>query len=57
MTAMTVELARQDDRHTRIVLGRTCDTAGERAMAERGSTMLLDGLSAFLTAQAGTGTA
>jgi hypothetical protein len=45
---MTLELDEQDDRHTRIVLHQTCDTAGECAVAEQGSTMLLDSLGAFL---------
>jgi uncharacterized protein YndB with AHSA1/START domain len=49
--AMTMELDEQDGRHTRIVLRQTCDTAEERDMAEQGSTMLLDSLSAFLTAE------
>ncbi|CAL9352547.1 hypothetical protein SUDANB176_00507 [Streptomyces sp. enrichment culture] len=47
-TAMTMELDAEDGRRTRIVLRQTCDTAEERDMAEQGSTMLLDGLSAFL---------
>ncbi|WP_329441209.1 SRPBCC domain-containing protein [Streptomyces canus] len=46
---MTMELEEQDDRRTRIALRQTCDTAEERDMAEQGSTMLLDSLSAFLT--------
>lgn len=46
--AMTMELDEQDDRHAQIVLRQTCDTAEERDMAEQGSTMLLDSLSAFL---------
>ncbi|MGW1525745.1 SRPBCC family protein [Streptomyces sp. NPDC001588] len=50
---MTVELDQQDDRHTQIVLRQACDTAEERDMAEQGSTMLLDGLSGFLTGAAG----
>jgi uncharacterized protein YndB with AHSA1/START domain len=45
---MAMELDEQDDRHTQIVLRQTCDTAEERDMAEQGSTMLLDSLSAFL---------
>jgi uncharacterized protein YndB with AHSA1/START domain len=45
---MTMELEERDDRRTRIVLRQTCDTAEERNMAEQGSTMLLDSLSAFL---------
>ncbi|MGW4787210.1 SRPBCC family protein [Streptomyces sp. NPDC004230] len=48
---MTMELDEQDDRHTQIVLRQTCDTAEERDMAEQGSTMLLDGLSGFLTGE------
>ncbi|MGW4819789.1 SRPBCC family protein [Streptomyces sp. NPDC004227] len=46
--AMTMELDEQDDHHTQIVLRQSCDTAEERDMAEQGSTMLLDSLSAFL---------
>ncbi|MFI8304465.1 SRPBCC domain-containing protein [Streptomyces sp. NPDC085927] len=45
---MTMELDEQDDHHTQVVLRQTCDTAEERDMAEQGSTMLLDSLSAFL---------
>ncbi|MDT0486124.1 SRPBCC family protein [Streptomyces doebereineriae] len=45
---MTMELEEQDDRGTQIALRQTCDTAEERDMAEQGSTMLLDSLSAFL---------
>jgi hypothetical protein len=45
---MTMELEEQDARRTQIVLRQTCDTAEERDMAEQGSTMLLDSLSAFL---------
>ncbi|MEV7130535.1 SRPBCC domain-containing protein [Streptomyces sp. NPDC093260] len=50
---MTVDLDEQDedDHRTQIVLHQTCDTATERDMAEQGSTMLLDSLSTFLTAQ------
>ncbi|MFF9396817.1 SRPBCC family protein [Streptomyces griseoluteus] len=48
---MTVDLDEQDDQRTQIVLHQTCDTAAERDMAEQGSTMLLDSLSTFLTAQ------
>ncbi|MFJ9714427.1 SRPBCC domain-containing protein [Streptomyces sp. NPDC101213] len=51
---MAVDLDEQDGRRTRIVLHQSCDTAAERDMAEQGSTMLLDGLGAFLTAQAGS---
>ncbi|MDQ1042470.1 SRPBCC domain-containing protein [Streptomyces sp. V4I2] len=50
--AMTMELDEQDDHHTQIVLHQTCDTAEERDMAEQGSTMLLDSLSAFLADEA-----
>ncbi|MFD4226992.1 SRPBCC domain-containing protein [Streptomyces sp. NPDC058545] len=50
--AMTVELDEQNDHHTQIVLHQTCDTAEERDMAEQGSTMLLDSLSAFLADEA-----
>lgn len=48
--AMTMEVDEQDGHHTQIVLRQTCDTAQERDMAEQGSTMLLDSLSAFLAA-------
>lgn len=51
--AMTVELDEQNDHHTQIVLHQTCDTVEERDMAEQGSTMLLDSLSAFLADAAG----
>ncbi|MFC9911978.1 SRPBCC domain-containing protein [Streptomyces sp. NPDC059862] len=50
---MTMELTEQDGRRTQIVLSQTCDTADERGMAEQGSTMLLDSLSAFLAEKAG----
>lgn len=50
--AMTMELEEQDGRHTQIVLRQTCDTTEERDMAEQGSTMLLDSLSAFLAGEA-----
>jgi uncharacterized protein YndB with AHSA1/START domain len=46
---MTMELTEQDGGRTQIVLSQTCDTAEERAMAEQGSNMLLDSLSAFLS--------
>ncbi|MFH8447815.1 SRPBCC domain-containing protein [Streptomyces fungicidicus] len=46
-SAMTVELG-EDGGRTRIALRQTCDTAEERDMAEQGSTMLLDSLTAFL---------
>ncbi|MFI1420954.1 SRPBCC domain-containing protein [Streptomyces sp. NPDC020731] len=46
-SSMTVELAEDGDR-TRIAVRQTCDTAEERDMAEQGSTMLLDSLTAFL---------
>lgn len=49
---MTMELEEQDGRRTQIVLRQTCDTAEERDMAEQGSTMLLDSLSAFLASEA-----
>ncbi|GAA3381366.1 SRPBCC domain-containing protein [Streptomyces sannanensis] len=49
--AMTMELDEQDGRHTQIVLHQACGTAQERDMAEQGSTMLLDSLSAFLAAE------
>ncbi|GAA2657418.1 hypothetical protein GCM10010307_72100 [Streptomyces vastus] len=49
---MALELDGQDDHHTRIVLSHTCDSAEERDMAEQGSTMLLDSLSAFLAEKA-----
>ncbi|MFE4053957.1 SRPBCC domain-containing protein [Streptomyces sp. YIM B13518] len=51
---MAVDLDERDGRRTQIVLHQTCDTAAERDMAEQGSTMLLDGLGAFLIAQAGS---
>ncbi|MFI2376274.1 SRPBCC domain-containing protein [Streptomyces sp. NPDC018964] len=50
-SVMTVELA-EDGGRTRIALRQTCDTAEERDMAEQGSTMLLDGLTAFLAEDA-----
>ncbi|MET7293045.1 SRPBCC domain-containing protein [Streptomyces griseoloalbus] len=46
-SAMAVELD-GDGPRTRIVIRQTCDTAEERDMAEEGSTMLLDSLTAFL---------
>ncbi|GGV72975.1 ATPase [Streptomyces longisporoflavus] len=45
---MTVEFDEQDAHHTQIALRQTCDTEEERNMAEQGSIMLLDSLSAFL---------
>ncbi|MDT0394804.1 MULTISPECIES: SRPBCC family protein [Streptomyces] len=51
-TAMTVELD-EDGPRTRIALHQTCDTVEERDMAEQGSTMLLDSLTAFLAEGAG----
>ncbi|MFE9171932.1 SRPBCC domain-containing protein [Streptomyces kebangsaanensis] len=48
--AMTMELDEKGDHHTQIVLRQTCDTTEERDMAEQGSTVLLDSLSAFLAA-------
>ncbi|MFF3878869.1 SRPBCC domain-containing protein [Streptomyces sp. NPDC001978] len=50
--AMTMDLDEQDDHHTQIQLHQTCDTAEERDMAEQGSTMLLDSLTAFLAGEA-----
>lgn len=50
-SVMAVELA-EDGGRTRIALRQTCDTAKERDMAEQGSTMLLDGLTAFLAEDA-----
>ncbi|MEZ3180697.1 SRPBCC domain-containing protein [Streptomyces pimonensis] len=50
-SVMAVELA-EDGGRTRIALRQTCDTAEERGMAEQGSTMLLDGLTAFLAEDA-----
>ncbi|MFC9916580.1 SRPBCC domain-containing protein [Streptomyces sp. NPDC127197] len=50
---MTLELTEQDGQRTQIVLSQTCDTTDERDMAEQGSTMLLDSLSAFLAEKAG----
>lgn len=50
-SVMAVELA-EDGGRTRIALRQTCDTAEERDMAEQGSTMLLDGLTAFLAEDA-----
>ena len=46
-SVMAVELA-EDGPRTRIVLRQACDTVEERDMAEEGSTMLLDSLTAFL---------
>ncbi|MET9482449.1 SRPBCC domain-containing protein [Streptomyces sp. NPDC006638] len=45
---MTVELAEQGTDGTRITVTQTCDTAEQRDMAEQGTTMLLDSLTAFL---------
>ncbi|MET8331747.1 SRPBCC domain-containing protein [Streptomyces sp. NPDC005181] len=45
---MTVELAEQSAHQTRIVVAQTCDTADERDLAEQGTTMLLESLTAFL---------
>ncbi|WP_326575873.1 SRPBCC domain-containing protein [Actinacidiphila glaucinigra] len=45
---MTVELAEQGAHRTRIVVAQTCDTAADRDLAEQGTTMLLDSLTAFL---------
>ncbi|WP_069170955.1 SRPBCC family protein [Streptomyces griseus] len=49
--AMALEIDPQADHRTQIVLQQSCDTAEERDMAEQGSTMLLDGLAAFLAAR------
>ncbi|MER7056800.1 MULTISPECIES: SRPBCC domain-containing protein [unclassified Streptomyces] len=46
---MTMELTEEGPRNTVITLRQTCDTAEERDMAEQGSGMLLDGLTAFLS--------
>ncbi|WP_432099687.1 SRPBCC family protein [Streptomyces sp. WAC 04229] len=45
---MTLELTEQGPRNTLLVLRQTCDSVEEREMAEEGSGMLLDGLTAFL---------
>ncbi|WP_129843495.1 SRPBCC domain-containing protein [Streptomyces sp. RFCAC02] len=45
---MVLDLAALDGGRTEATLSQTCDTAEERDMAEQGSTMLLDGLTAFL---------
>jgi uncharacterized protein YndB with AHSA1/START domain len=50
---MSMELTEQEGRRTQIVLSQTCDTTEERDMAEQGSTMLLDSLSAFLAEKTG----
>ncbi|MFE2281176.1 SRPBCC domain-containing protein [Streptomyces sp. NPDC059454] len=50
-STMAVELA-EDGGRTRIAVRQTCDTAEERDMAEQGSTMLLDSLTAFLAGDA-----
>ena len=48
-TVMTMELAeRADGGPTRLTLSQVCATAEERDMAEEGSTMLLDSLTAHL---------
>ncbi|MEV0691175.1 SRPBCC domain-containing protein [Streptomyces sp. NPDC050388] len=46
--AMTLELDEQEGHRTGIVLRQTCDSVEERDMAEQGSTMLLESLTAFL---------
>jgi uncharacterized protein YndB with AHSA1/START domain len=48
-TLMTLNLTEQGPRNTVITLTQTCDSAEERDMAEEGSGMLLDGLTAFLS--------
>ncbi|WP_320781118.1 SRPBCC domain-containing protein [Streptomyces sp. CRN 30] len=45
---MTVELGELSGGRTRITVSQTCATAEERDMAEQGSTVLLDGLGAYL---------
>lgn len=45
---MTVEFAALSGHETSIVASQTCDTADERDLAEQGTTMLLDSLTAFL---------
>ncbi|MGW8062835.1 SRPBCC family protein [Streptomyces ziwulingensis] len=47
-TLMTLHLAEEGPRNTVITLSQSCATAEERDMAEQGSGMLLDGLTAFL---------
>ncbi|WP_327234593.1 SRPBCC domain-containing protein [Streptomyces sp. NBC_01317] len=47
-TLMTVELAEESAAGTHITVTQTCDTAEQRDMAEQGTTMLLDSLTAFL---------
>ncbi|RKN36055.1 SRPBCC family protein [Streptomyces hoynatensis] len=49
--AMSLELTEREGNRTEIVLRQTCETAEERDMAEQGSTMLLDGLGAFLAGE------
>lgn len=46
---MYVNLQKRGGGQTHLVLSQICDTEEERNMAEQGSTMLLDGLTAFLT--------
>ncbi|MFI9819767.1 SRPBCC domain-containing protein [Streptomyces sp. NPDC052013] len=46
---MTMELSPQDEARTRITVHQTCDTTEARDMAEQGTTMLLDSLTAFLS--------
>ncbi|MET8413273.1 SRPBCC domain-containing protein [Streptomyces sp. NPDC005195] len=45
---MTVELVEQSAHQTRVVVSQTCDTPDERDLADQGTTMLLDSLTAFL---------
>lgn len=45
---MTVELVEQSAQQTRVVVSQTSDTPDERDLAEQGTTMLLDSLTAFL---------
>jgi uncharacterized protein YndB with AHSA1/START domain len=47
--AMVMELDEREAGQTTVVLSQSCDSAAERDMAEQGSTMLLESLTAFLT--------
>ncbi|MEU3945824.1 SRPBCC domain-containing protein [Streptomyces sp. NPDC029526] len=47
-SSMAMQLDARDDHRTTIVLRQNCDTAEERDMAEQGSTLLLDSLTAYL---------
>lgn len=46
---MTVDLTPESDDRTRLVVHQTCATTEERDMAEQGTTMLLDSLTAEVT--------